>query len=281
MSEPNTYGKLYLCGTPIGNLEDITFRAIRILKEVDFIACEDTRHTIKLLNHFEIKTKMISYHQHNEEKSSEYIVKNLLEGKNIALVSDAGMPIISDPGSLVVKKSIENNITLVPVPGPSAFLMSLVVSGFDTTSFSYYGFLPHKNKDQNEIWEKMKFTQNVSVIYESPHRLLNTLNDIKNNLGEVTLCICREITKKYEEFFRGDIDKCINYFSTNTIKGEFCIVIDKISNNIINDTNSIELEINKLILEKVSTKDISKIISKKFNIPSKEIYQKIVDKNKI
>ena len=257
MSEPNTYGKLYLCGTPIGNLEDITFRAIRILKEVDFIACEDTRHTIKLLNHFEIKTKMISYHQHNEEKSSEYIINNLIEGKNIALVSDAGMPIISDPGSLVVKKSIENNITLVPVPGPSAFLMSLVVSGFDTTSFSYYGFLPHKNKDQNEIWEKMRFSQNVSVIYESPHRLLNTLNDIKNNLGEVNLCICREITKKYEEFFRGDINKSIQYFSENTIKGEFCIVIDKISNNIVNDTNSIELEIDKLILEKVSTKDIS------------------------
>ena len=207
MSESISYGKLYLCGTPIGNLEDMSFRAIKTLKEVDFIACEDTRHTIKILNHFEIKNKLISYHKHNEEKCSTYIVEQIIQGKNVAIVSDAGMPVISDPGLLVIQKCIEKKIDLVPIPGPSAFLMSLVVSGFDINHFSYYGFLPTKDKDQKKLLSKIKFSENTSVLYESPHRLLATLDIIKANLENVELCICREITKKYEEFFRGSINE--------------------------------------------------------------------------
>lgn len=270
-------GKLYLCGTPIGNLEDITFRAIRILKEVDFIACEDTRQTIKLLNHFEIKTKMISYHQHNEEKCAEFLIQQIKNDKNIALVSDAGMPIISDPGSILIKKALENNIQIIPIPGPSAFLMSLVVSGFDTSNFSYYGFLPHKQKDRVQIWEKIKLAQITSVIYESPHKLINTLEEINKILGDIRLCVAREITKRYEEFFRGSASESIKYFTKNDIKGEFCIVIDKIIENIEVNMLSVEEEIIKLTELGISKKDISKNLSKKFNISSKDIYKMLIN----
>jgi 16S rRNA (cytidine1402-2'-O)-methyltransferase len=270
-------GKLYLCGTPIGNLEDITFRAIRILKEVDFIACEDTRQTIKLLNHFEIKTKMISYHQHNEEKCAEFLIQQIKNDKNIALVSDAGMPIISDPGSILIKKALENNIQIIPIPGPSAFLMSLVVSGFDTSNFSYYGFLPHKQKDRVQIWEKIKLAQITSVIYESPHKLINTLEEINKILGDIRLCVAREITKRYEEFFRGSASESIRYFTKNDIKGEFCIVIDKIIENIEVNMLSVEEEIIKLTELGISKKDISKNLSKKFNISSKDIYKMLIN----
>jgi 16S rRNA (cytidine1402-2'-O)-methyltransferase len=270
-------GKLYLCGTPIGNLEDITFRAIRILKEVDFIACEDTRQTIKLLNHFEIKTKMVSYHQHNEEKCAEFLIQQIKNDKNIALVSDAGMPIISDPGSILIKKALENNIQIIPIPGPSAFLMSLVVSGFDTSNFSYYGFLPHKQKDRVQIWEKIKLAQITSVIYESPHKLINTLEEINKILGDIRLCVAREITKRYEEFFRGSASESIRYFTKNDIKGEFCIVIDKIIENIEVNMLSVEEEIIKLTELGISKKDISKNLSKKFNISSKDIYKMLIN----
>ncbi len=275
------YGKLYLCGTPIGNLEDMTFRAVRILQEVDFIACEDTRQTIKLLNHFKIKNKLISYHKHNEEKCSEYILENLIKGKNIALVSDAGTPVISDPGLLVIQKCLKEKIDLVPLPGPSAFLLSLIVSGFDISNFSYYGFLPNKDKDQKIIWSKIKASENISVIYESPHRLLNTIENIKTNLGNVDICICREITKKYEEFFRGTTSECLEHFSSKEIRGEFCIVIDKIIiiENLDEVLDKINSEIEILLKNQTSTKEISKIVSKKFNVSSKEIYQKIIHRS--
>ncbi|MFN8578048.1 MAG: 16S rRNA (cytidine(1402)-2'-O)-methyltransferase [Candidatus Sericytochromatia bacterium] len=277
MSEFLSIGNLYLCGTPIGNLEDMTFRAIKILKEVDLIACEDTRQTIKLLNHFDIKTKMISYHQHNEIKCSEYLIKLLLESKNIALVSDAGMPIISDPGSILLKEAIKNNIKIIPIPAPSAFLMSLVVSGFDISNFSYYGFLPNKPKNKDLIFEKIKSNQNVSVIYESPHKLLKTLEELNEKLGNVNICICREITKKYEEFFRGNINDSIFHFSKDDIKGEFCIVIDKVLEKTIINEKTLEEEIFEMNKKDISKKDISKILSKKFNISSKEIYKMLVN----
>lgn len=280
MPDLNSNGKLYLCGTPIGNLEDMTFRAIRILKESNYIACEDTRQTIKLLNHFEIKTKMISYHQHNEEKCSEYLINEILNGKNVALVSDAGMPVISDPGMIIIKKAIQQDIEIIPIPGPSAFLMSLVVSGFNIENFTYYGFIPNKTKDKNLFFEKVKRSNNVSVIYESPHRLLNTLNDIKQNLGEIKICVGKEISKKYENFFRKDVSECIDYFSKVEIKGEFCIVIDAYHQDIKIDISDINNEIKQLINSGISKKEISKIISKKFNIPSKEIYNQLISENK-
>lgn len=276
MSESEFPGKLYLCGTPIGNLEDMTYRAVRILKECDLIACEDTRQTIKLLNHFEIKTKMISYHQHNEEKSAVFLIDQLKKGKNISLVSDAGMPIISDPGSVLLREALKNSIQVIPVPGPSAFLLSLVVSGFDISKFTYYGFLPHKQKDKNELFQRIKESKTVTVLYESPHRLINTLGEILDKLGDVDICICREITKKYEEFFRGSITASINHFNKNTIKGEFCLIIDILKEDPDLKDLCLEEEINKLIELGVSKKEISKNLSKKFNINSKEIYKLLI-----
>lgn len=279
MSDSILTGQLYLCGTPIGNLEDMTFRAIRILNECDFIACEDTRQTIKLLNHFEIKTKMISYHKHNEEKSALFFIEQLKNGKNIALVSDAGMPVISDPGSILIKYALENDIKIIPIPGPSAFLLALVASGFDINNFSYYGFLPHKQKDKSQLWELIKKNKTVSVLYESPHRLISTLDEILIALGDINICVCRELTKKYEEFFRGSVKESINYFNEKNIRGEFCIVIDSFKEEISFTDISLDNEIDNLINLGLSKKEISKVLSKKFNINSKEIYNILINKN--
>jgi 16S rRNA (cytidine1402-2'-O)-methyltransferase len=220
-------GKLFLVGTPIGNLEDMTFRAIRILNEADMIAAEDTRNTIKLCNHFEIKTPLMSYHDHNLEFGGEKILTLLSEGKTVALVSDAGMPCISDPGADISIKAIQAGFDVVPVPGANAAITALVASGIATQPFLFYGFLSRQKKDRREQLDIMKYREETIIFYEAPHRLKETLKALIEVFGghrQVTLA--RELTKRFEEFLRGTLEEAIVWAESNEIRGEFCIVIE-------------------------------------------------------
>lgn len=219
-------GKLYIVGTPIGNLEDITLRALRILEEVDMIAAEDTRHTVKLLNHFEIKKHLLAYHQHNEQSGSEKLLEFLTEGKNIALVSDAGMPIISDPGSVIVSRCNEAGIPVEVVPGPNAGLCALVISGIDARAFTFMGFLGKQNKEIREGLEKIAVSENTVILYETPHRLVKTLEAMVQVIPDRKMSISREITKKYEETRMGTVQEHLDWYSENPPKGEFVLVIE-------------------------------------------------------
>ncbi|MEW6096729.1 MAG: 16S rRNA (cytidine(1402)-2'-O)-methyltransferase [bacterium] len=218
-------GTLYLCGTPIGNLEDITLRALRILKEVDLIAAEDTRVTQKILNYYQIKTQITSYHQHNRLKKGKYLIDLLQKGKNIALVSDAGMPGVSDPGHDLVCLAIENKIPIVPIPGPTAILTALVISGFPTRHFTFEGFLPSSRKKCRKLLKELKEEERVMVFFESPHRILKSLNDILEIVGNRQIAVMRELTKKFEEVIRGSISEVIDRFNLIPPKGELTIVL--------------------------------------------------------
>ena len=206
-------GKLYLVPTPIGNLKDITLRALEVLKSVDEIAAEDTRTSLKLLNHFEIKKSLFSYHKHNEQGKSLDIINKLKNGVNIALITDAGTPGISDPGSVIVERCIEEKIEFEVLPGATAITTALVYSGLDTTKFTFRGFLPRENKDRNPIIDEVKNIRDTIILYEAPHRLVNTLNYIKDNIGDRKIAICRELTKLHEEIYRGKISEAIEFFS--------------------------------------------------------------------
>ena len=188
-------GIIYLVATPIGNLEDITFRAIDVLKGVDLIAAEDTRHTLKLLNYYQINKPLISYHRHNEEAKTEKLINDVLQGKNIAVVTDAGTPGISDPGEEIVKMAIKNNIQIIPIPGACAFINSLIVSGMSTKEFSFYGFLPLNKKNRKDKLVQIKKENKTVILYEAPHKLISTLTDIQQYIGDVNTCIVRELTK--------------------------------------------------------------------------------------
>ena len=219
-------GKLYIVGTPIGNLEDITLRALRILKEVDVIAAEDTRHTVKLLNHFELKKHLLAYHQHNEQRGSEKLLELLAEGKDIALVSDAGMPVISDPGSVIVSRCNEAGIPVEVVPGPNAGLCALVLSGIDARAFPFMGFLGKQNKEIRGGIEKIAASENTVILYETPHRLVKTLEAMVQVIPDRKMSISREITKKYEETRMGTVQEHLDWYSENPPKGEFVLVIE-------------------------------------------------------
>ena len=200
-------GKLYLVATPIGNLEDITIRAINILKEVDLIAAEDTRHTLKLLNHYEISKPLISYHRHNEDVKSDILIRKLLTGQNIAIVTDAGTPGISDPGEEIVKEAIKNEIDVIPIPGACALINALIASGLNTKEFAFYGFLPLNKKNRNSIFERLKKEDKTIILYEAPHKLVKTLEDILESVGDVSCVLAKELTKIHEEFIRGKIGR--------------------------------------------------------------------------
>lgn len=219
-------GSLYVVPTPIGNLEDITIRGLNTLKEVDLIAAEDTRHTRKLLNHFEIKTPLTSYHEHSEKSKLEQIINELIAGKRIALVSDAGMPGISDPGEFLIREAISKNINVIVLPGANAALTALVGSGLSTESFYFYGFLPRKSKDRNNAWEIIESLQATVILYESPYRIKQTLQDIKKQLGNRKVVLARELTKKFEEYIRGTVDELLTWLDEGIVKGEFCIIIE-------------------------------------------------------
>ena len=218
-------GDLYIVATPIGNLEDITLRAINVLKNVDCIAVEDTRHTLKLLNHLEISKPLISYHRHNEETRSDLLIEKLLSGEDIALVSDAGTPGICDPGEEVIKKCIENNIKIIPIPGACAMINALICSGLDTKEFIFLGFLPLNKNLRKDKLKKIEFAKETVIIYEAPHKLKQTLKDLENILENRKITVAREITKIHEEFVRGTASELLDIFQD--VKGEFVLIIEK------------------------------------------------------
>jgi 16S rRNA (cytidine1402-2'-O)-methyltransferase len=230
MTDGNTTGPaLYLVGTPIGNLEDITLRALRVLKEVDVIACEDTRQTQKLLNHFAIATRTTSYHEHNEMTKSAELVKEMQEGASVALVTDAGMPGISDPGYRLITLAIRHHVPVVPVPGASAFLAALVASGLPTDSFRFSGFLPAKRGERREVLETIKHSPRTQVFYEAPHRIVETLEDVIEVLGSGRhVVVAREVTKLHEEFLRGRASEVLETLKAReAVKGEITLLIGK------------------------------------------------------
>ena len=273
-------GNLYLVATPIGNLEDITLRAIRILKEVDLIAAEDTRQTLKLLNHLEISKKLISYHRHNEDTKTDFLIEKLLDGQNIAIVTDAGTPAISDPGEEIVKEAIKNNINVVPIPGACALINALIASGLDTKEFSFYAFLPLNKKLRKNKFEEIKKDGKTEIIYEAPHKLKNTLNDILNNLGDRNIVLARELTKIHEEFIRGKVSEIINKYNEADPKGEFIILIEGIKIKEENNLNNLSLEEHYKYYENqgLDKKEIIKKIAKDRNVNKNEIYQKFINK---
>jgi len=223
-------GCLYLVGTPIGNLEDMSVRALRILKEADIIAAEDTRNTKKLCNYFDIETPLISYHEHNLIVGGEKLLTLLQEGKTIALVSDAGLPCISDPGADIVEKAIAQNFPVVPVPGPNAALSALIASGLTPQPFFFYGFLNRGKKERRQQLEQLKKRQETILFYEAPHRLKETLKDMELILGNRRIVLARELTKKFEEFLRGTLNEAVEWSQNEEIRGEFCIVLEGNSN---------------------------------------------------
>ena len=272
-------GKLYLVATPIGNLEDITLRAIRILKEVDIIAAEDTRHSLKLLNHLEISKPLISYHRHNEDIKTDGLIEKILNGENIALITDAGTPAISDPGEIIVKKAIENNIEIIPIPGACALINALITSGFDTKEFSFYGFLPLNKKLRNNKFAELIKEKKTIIIYEAPHKIENTLNDIYKNLGDVNIVLARELTKIHESFIRGKVSEVIE--KVKEIKGEMIILIEGNKNQEEEKNEeilSIEKQYEKYKKSGLSKNEIIKKIAKNNGVNKNEIYMKLLDK---
>jgi 16S rRNA (cytidine1402-2'-O)-methyltransferase len=217
-------GTLYIVSTPIGNLNDITFRAVEVLKQVDLIACEDTRRTKILLEKFGLAKNLISYYNYNERQRAEEIIRELKSGKNVALVSDSGTPGISDPGFVLIKRAIEENITVIPIPGPSAFVCALVGSGLPMDEFVFVGFLPHKKGRKTKL-KKLSEEERTIILYESPHRLIKTLNEIVEIFGDREIAVAKELTKIHEEFFRGKISEVLKKLTPDKIKGEFVIVI--------------------------------------------------------
>lgn len=269
-------GNLYIIATPIGNLEDITLRAIRILKEVDLIAAEDTRHTLKLLNHLEISKPLISYHRHNEEIRTEELIKELKTGKNIGLVSDAGTPGICDPGEEIIKKCIEKSIKVVPIPGACAMINALITSGISTKEFIFLGFLPLNKKSRKEKLEEIKNANKTIILYEAPHKLKNTLNDLSDILQSREVVLARELTKIHEEYIRGTVKELME--KTDNLKGEMILIIEKNNKDNeeeLNSLNNLTLEEHYNFYEKrgLNKKEIIKKIAKDRNVSKNEIYQ--------
>ena len=273
-------GNLYIVATPIGNLEDITLRAINVLKSVDLIIAEDTRHSLKLLNHLEITKPLISYHRHNEEDKTENILKKIEEGKNIALISDAGTPVISDPGEFIVKEAIEREINVVSIPGACAIITALMSAGVNTRNFTFYGFLSLNKKLRIKELEKIKENNNTIILYEAPHKIKNTIQDLEYYVGNRKIVVARELTKIHEEFIRGRIQEIKDKLEKP--KGEYVIIIDE-NENIDEDE---ENELNKLTIEEhykyyekmgLEKKAIIKKIAKDRQVTKNEIYKQFIN----
>lgn len=272
-------GALYLVPTPIGNLEDITYRALKVLKEVDVIAAEDTRQTRKLCNHFEIETKLVSYHDHNKETSGSKLIEEIKSGRKVALVSDAGMPAISDPGYELVVSCIAEKIAVIPLPGANAALPALVASGFTTDHFYFFGFLDRQKKDKKKQLETIKNIQCPIIFYESPHRLKETLQLIVDELGDRKISICRELTKKFEEFIRGNISEAIVHYREEDPRGEYCLILEGAIDEVLDNEEawwldlSIEQHVDHYIAIQLSTKEAIKQVAKERNLQKREVYQ--------
>ena len=276
---------LYVSGTPIGNMEDITLRALRILKEVDIIAAEDTRQSVKLLNHYEIKTPLTSYHEHNKYAKAPVIIKMLEEGKNVAIVTDAGMPGISDPGEDLIRECVSLGIPVTAVPGPTAVITGLVLSALPCARYCFEAFLPQNHKQRKEIIEIMKKETRTTIIYEAPHRLTKTLGELHEELGERKIAVIKELTKKHENTVRGTIGEVRAYFEKNEPKGEFVIAIEGISSEKLKEAekekfNDITIEEHyRMYTEKgMTNKDSMKAVAKDRNIGKREVYDIIMRK---
>jgi len=274
-------GKLYICPTPIGNLEDITYRTLRVLNEVDLIAAEDTRHSVKLLNHFEISKPLTSYFEHNKDSKGIYLINKLLEGENIALISDAGMPGISDPGEDLIKLAIEHNIEIDVLPGATAFVVALVGSGMNTHKFAFEGFLDRDKKIRRSRLEEVKEEERTMIFYESPHRLKDTLKDMLKILGNREISVNRELTKKYQEVIREDIETVINIFNEKDVKGEFVLIVDgfKGEKTLANDYSNLNERgyVEALLEDGMSKKDAIKVVCKERKLKKDVVYKQVLD----
>ena len=277
-------GTLYVCGTPIGNLEDITIRVLRILREVDMIAAEDTRHSVKLLNYYDIKTPLTSYHEHNKGTKGPRLIEQLKNGKNLALVSDAGMPGISDPGEDLIKLCYENDVPVTIVPGPTAVITALVLSGLSTRSYAFEGFLPSGKRQRKEVLERLKKEMRTVVLYEAPHHLISTLEEIYQEIGDRQAAVVRELTKKHETVNRGSLNEIILYFKENEPKGEFVIVLEGIDIEEVKQEEkarieemSIEEHYRKYIDGGMDSKSAMKAVAKDRGVGKSEIYAYLVN----
>ncbi len=280
----NPTGTLFLVATPIGNLEDITARALRILHEVDAIAAEDTRQTIKLLNHFGIKKHLISYHEHNKLEKGNTIISQLMEGKSIALVSDAGCPGISDPGEELVKLAAENGITVTMAPGPAAVIMGLVLSGLPSGRFVFEGFLPMNKRLRNERLASLKNETRTMVFYEAPHKLIHTLKDMYEAFGNRKIAIARELTKKFEEVLRIKLEEAIEKFSSDAPRGEFVLILEgKSQVDVLEDAAkswqdiSLREHLDKYISEGMDKKQAMKKVAEERGLSKREVYNSLLE----
>lgn len=279
-------GTLYICGTPIGNLKDITFRQLETLKEADLIACEDTRQTMKLLNHYDIKNRLISYHEHNIKQKGPELIALLKEGKNIALVTDAGMPGISDPGADVIRLCHEENIKVTAAPGPTAVITALVLSGLDSSKYVFYGFLPKNKKEQKLILERLSAEYMTSVFYEAPHRLLKTLKLLKEYIGDNRrISAVRELTKLHEEIICLPVDDMIEHFSNKEPRGEFVLIVEGIGLEGLDslkieeaESMTIEEHMEKYTAQGIDKKEAMKLVAKDRGVSKSEIYNIIMKK---
>lgn len=277
--ENKEFGKIYLVATPIGNLRDMSFRAIETLKNVDLIAAEDTRQSLKLLNYYNISKPLVSYHRHNEDVKTEGLINKVKEGKNIAIITDAGTPGISDPGEVIVKQAINESIDVVPIPGACALINALICSGLDTREFSFYGFLPINKKLRKNKIEEIKNEEKTTIIYEAPHRIMETLKELEEKIGDANIVVARELTKIHEEFIRGKISEVIQKIKP---KGEFIILIEGTKKEKENELNSLTLEEHYKYYENkgFTKKEIIKKIAKDRGVNKNEIYQFFVNDRK-
>lgn len=277
-------GKLYLCATPIGNLEDITFRVLRTLKEVDLIAAEDTRNSIKLLNHFEIKTPMTSYHEFNKIEKAYQLVDRMREGKNIALITDAGTPGISDPGEDIVRICYEEGIEVTSLPGPAACITALTMSGLPTRRFAFEAFLPRDKKERAAVLKQLKNETRTMIVYEAPHHLIKTLEELFEVLGDRKITVCRELTKRYEEKTLTTISECLNYYKENEPRGEYVLVIDGKTFKEMEEeerkaweTMSLEEHMAMYETQGTSHKEAMKLVAKDRGISKRDVYQALLE----
>ena len=281
----NGIGELYLCATPIGNLEDMTFRCIRVLKEADVIAAEDTRNSIKLLNHFEIKTPMTSYHEFNKVEKARVLVEKMLKGEMVALITDAGTPGISDPGEELVRQCIEAGIKVTPVPGAAACINALIMSGMPTRRFCFEAFLPSDKKEKADVLEQLKAEQRTIISYEAPHRLLRTLTELESALGGMRkIAVCKELTKRHETVYRDTISGALGYYTANEPKGEYVLVIEGRSPKELLeekraawDDMSIEEHFNMYVSRGMDKKDAMKLVAKDRGVSKRDIYNALLD----
>lgn len=276
-------GTLYLCATPIGNLEDMTFRVIRILKEVDLIAAEDTRNSIKLLNHFEIQTPMTSYHEYNKYDKGRVLVEKLQSGMDIALITDAGTPGISDPGEELVKMCYEAGIHVTALPGPAACITALTISGLPTRRFAFEAFLPSDKKEREEILKELETETRTIILYEAPHRLVRTLDLLLERLGNRKITVCRELTKKHETAFVSTLEEALSYYESHAPKGECVLVLEgKSREELQNETRrqweemSIEEHMDHYMKQGMDKKSAMKAVAKDRGVQKREIYQALL-----